>query len=198
MIRARNLIVRLRTATVNAVRGLAKPCGYRLPASSTLCFANRCMAVLPSGLVEALGPVLEQIAAMTVEIKQYDRTIRHLRETQYPETQALLQVYGVGQLKAYPFDVISIRQNKTPNAVRNAPVRPYRGRLSHDESDSVVDVDRLGACGFRAFVRFRRGGHALSNDEGHGGDGGNSELPRPQCQLDSSEGKHLAWDQMRG
>src|SRR6202011_5530458 len=34
LIRARNLIVRLRTAAVNAVRGLAKPCGYRLPASS--------------------------------------------------------------------------------------------------------------------------------------------------------------------
>ena len=55
LIRARNLIVRLRTAAVNSVRGLAKPCGYRLPASSTLCFAKRCMAVLPPGLVLALG-----------------------------------------------------------------------------------------------------------------------------------------------
>ena len=44
LIRARNLMVRLRTAAVNSVRGLAKPCGYRLPASSTLCFAKRCMA----------------------------------------------------------------------------------------------------------------------------------------------------------
>ena len=38
MIRTRNLIVRPRAAAVNAMRGLAKPCGYRLPASSTLCF----------------------------------------------------------------------------------------------------------------------------------------------------------------
>jgi transposase len=30
LIRARNLLVRLRTAAVNAVRGLVKPCGYRL------------------------------------------------------------------------------------------------------------------------------------------------------------------------
>jgi transposase len=29
LIRARNLMVRLRTAAVNSVRGLAKPCGYR-------------------------------------------------------------------------------------------------------------------------------------------------------------------------
>src|SRR5450755_3228763 len=103
LIRARNLIVRLRTAAVNAVRGLAKPCGYRLPASSTLCFAKRCMAVLPPGLAEALGPVLEQIAAMTVKIKQYDRTIKRLVETEYPETQALLQVYGVGHLTALTY-----------------------------------------------------------------------------------------------
>jgi transposase len=63
LIRARNLLVRLRTAAVNAVRGLAKPCGYRLPASSTLCFAKRCMEVLPPGLVQALGPVRGEATA---------------------------------------------------------------------------------------------------------------------------------------
>jgi Transposase/Transposase IS116/IS110/IS902 family len=103
LIRARNLIVRLRTAAVNAVRGLAKPCGYRLPASSTLCFAKRCEAVLPSGLAQALGPVLEQIAEMTVKIKHYDRAIQRLTETEYPETQALIKVYGVGQLTALTY-----------------------------------------------------------------------------------------------
>jgi transposase len=103
LIRARNLIVRLRTAAVNAVRGLAKPCGYRLPASSTLCFAKRSLAVLPCGLVQALGPVLEQIAEMTKKIKHYDGLIKRLTETEYPETQALIQVYGVGQLTALTY-----------------------------------------------------------------------------------------------
>ena len=37
LIRMRNLIVRLRTAAVNSVRGLAKPCSYWLRASCTLC-----------------------------------------------------------------------------------------------------------------------------------------------------------------
>ena len=61
---------------MNAVRGLAKPCGYRLPASSTLCFAKRCVEVLPPGLVQALGPAqLEQIASLTVKIKHYDRLV---------------------------------------------------------------------------------------------------------------------------
>src|ERR1700688_582699 len=35
LIRARALLVRLRTAAVNAVRGLTKSCGYRMPASAT-------------------------------------------------------------------------------------------------------------------------------------------------------------------
>jgi transposase len=41
LIRARDLLVRLRTASVNAVHGLTKACGHRMPASSTRCFAER-------------------------------------------------------------------------------------------------------------------------------------------------------------
>jgi transposase len=69
LIRARDLIVRLRTAAVNAVRGLTKSCGHRMPASSTRCFAKRSLAVTPPGLAQALSPVLEQIAEMTIKIK---------------------------------------------------------------------------------------------------------------------------------
>jgi transposase len=97
LIRARDLIVRLRTAAVNAVGGLTRSCGHRMPASSTRCFAKRSLAVMPPGLAQALGPVLEQIAAMTLKIKQYDRQIQQLGQTEYPETQALLKVHGVGR-----------------------------------------------------------------------------------------------------
>src|ERR1700689_2973785 len=103
LIRARALLVRLRTAAVNAVRGLTKACGYRMPASATTCFAQRSLAVMPPGLAQALGPVLQQIAEMTVKIKQYDRQIQQLGQTEYPETQALLKVHGVGHLTALTF-----------------------------------------------------------------------------------------------
>ena len=103
LIRARDVLVRLRTGAVNSVRGLAKPCGYRLPASSTLCFAKRCLAMMPSGLAVALSPLLHQIADMTVKIKEYDRAIKKLTETEFPETQALIKVYGVGHLTALTY-----------------------------------------------------------------------------------------------
>jgi transposase len=100
LIRARDLVVRLRTAAVNAVRGLTKSCGYRMPASSTGCFAKRSLAVMLPGLQQALGPVLQQIAEMTAKIKQYDRQIQLLTQTEYPQTQALLKVQGVGYITA--------------------------------------------------------------------------------------------------
>src|SRR6201993_2824655 len=80
LIRARELLVRLRTAAVNAVRGLTKACGHRMPASSTKCFAQRGQAAMPPGLKLALGPILAQIAEMTLKIKQYDRDIQHLTQ----------------------------------------------------------------------------------------------------------------------
>ena len=46
LIRARGLLVRMRTAAVNAVRGLTKASGHRMPASSTRCFAERSLAVI--------------------------------------------------------------------------------------------------------------------------------------------------------
>jgi transposase len=87
LIRARDLLIRLRTAAVNAVRGLTKSCGHWMPASSTRCFAKHGLAVMPPRLQQALGPVLQQIAEMTLKIKQYDRQIQLLTQTEYPETQ---------------------------------------------------------------------------------------------------------------
>ena len=59
--------------------------------------------MLPPGPARALGPVPHQIADMTVKIKEYDRAIKQLTETEYRETQALLKVYGVGQLTALTY-----------------------------------------------------------------------------------------------
>ena len=103
LIRARNLMVRLRTSAVNAVRGLTKSCGYRMPAASTCCFAKRSLAAMPPGLAVALSPVLDQIAQMTVKIEEYDRQIHNLTRTDYRETQALMTVHGVGPITALTY-----------------------------------------------------------------------------------------------
>ncbi len=103
LIRARELLVRLRTAAVNAVRGLTKACGHRMPASSTTCFAQRGQAAMPPGLKLALGPILAQISEMTLKIKQYDRDIQRMTQTEYAETQAMMTIHGVGHITALTF-----------------------------------------------------------------------------------------------
>ena len=130
---------------MNSVRGLAKPCGYRLPASSTLCFAKRCQAVLPPGLAEALRPLLHQIADMTVKIKQYDLAIRELTRTAYPETQALIKVYGVGHLTALTF-VLTLGDKKRFQRSRDVGcylgLRPRRSQSG--DSDPQLGITKAG------------------------------------------------------
>jgi transposase len=58
---------------------------------------------MPPGLATALGPVLQQIAEMTLKIKHYDQQIRLLTQTEYPEAQTLLTVQGVGPITALTF-----------------------------------------------------------------------------------------------
>ena len=55
------------------------------------------------GLKLALGPILTQIAEMTLKIKQYDREIQRMTQTEYAETQLLLTIQGVGQITAMTF-----------------------------------------------------------------------------------------------
>ena len=161
LIRARNLLVRLRTAAVNAVRGLAKPCGHRLPASSTLCFAKRCMEVLPPGLVQALGPVLEQIASLTVKIKHYDRLVKQLTETEYVETQALIKVYGVGELTALTY-VLTLGNKQRFKRSRDVGcylgLRPRRSQSG--DRDPQLGITKAGNVYLRSLL-VECGNHVL-------------------------------------
>jgi transposase len=145
LIRARDVLVRLRTGAVNSVRGLAKPCGHRLPASSTLTFAKRCVSVLPPGLARALGPLLHQIADMTVKIKEYDRAIKQLTETEYPETQALIKVYGVGHLTALTF-ILTLGNKQRFQRSRDVGcylgLRPRRSQSG--DSDPQLGITKAG------------------------------------------------------
>jgi transposase len=138
LIRARDVLVRLRTGAVNSVRGLAKPCGYQLPASST--FAKLCLAV-PHGLAQGTWPSAPSIADMTVKVKQYHREIQRLTETDYPETQALVKVYGVGHLTALTF-VLTLGKKERFQRSRDVGcylgLRPRRGQSG--DSDPQLGI----------------------------------------------------------
>jgi len=102
VIRARDAVLRARTLLVNAARSAAKGFGQRLPPSITVSFGARALACLPPELHLALKGLLEQIDALSKQIKTYDQHIAELA-ARHPELERLHSIPGVGTLTAMTF-----------------------------------------------------------------------------------------------
>src|SRR6185295_14234431 len=81
----------------------AKAMGERLPACDTDSMGVERMDSLPEGLRDTLKPLLEQVESLTEKIKESDQKIEQIARIQYPETELLQQVSGVGTLIALTF-----------------------------------------------------------------------------------------------
>ncbi len=102
-IRIRAALVEARTSLINAARGFAKAQGDRLPACDADAMGVEKMEALPAGMRERLGPLLEEVESLTVQIKKLEAKIEQIARTEYPETALLRQVSGVGTLIALTF-----------------------------------------------------------------------------------------------
>ncbi len=104
MIKAREMLVEVRTKLVNHVRCAVKSLGERLPSSwGTKVFAKKALSELPEELLPALAPLLQSIQETSDKIASYDKAIKEFTVSEYPETQKLLRVQGVGELTALAF-----------------------------------------------------------------------------------------------
>jgi transposase len=102
-IRVRAALMELRTSAVNSARGFAKALGERLPSCDADVLGVEKMGGLPQPLQEQLKPLLEQVESLTKAIHELDTTIEQIARTNYPETELLQQVSGVGTLIALTF-----------------------------------------------------------------------------------------------
>jgi transposase len=102
-IRVRAKLVEMRTSLINAARGFSKTLGERLPACDADGMGEEKMGALPEAEREVLRPLMEQVEALTREIKESDAVLEQIARTQYPETELLRQVQGVGVLIALTF-----------------------------------------------------------------------------------------------
>jgi transposase len=103
LIRSREGLVRSRTQLVNQVRGFAKSLGLRLPKCTTRGFPKRVAEAAEHELFPGCAVLLEMIDRLNGEIRRMDREIERLCREQYPETQRLRQVMGVGPITALCF-----------------------------------------------------------------------------------------------
>src|SRR5246500_4052979 len=96
VIRARAELVRARTALVNAVRGLVKSYGQRLPKCGTQQVSRELATGLNAELREVLEPLLQEIESWNERIKEYDARMEKIARESYPQVELLKQVKGVG------------------------------------------------------------------------------------------------------
>jgi transposase len=144
LLRARDTLVRARTMLINAVRGLVKSAGGRLPAASSESFAAKVTAAVPSELVAAAQPLLQQITALTAQIRGLDRTIENLSE-HYPEIHILRTVPGVGPVIAAAYvltldGVDAVEHSRSVGAFLG--LRPRPGQSG--DCDPELNISKTG------------------------------------------------------
>lgn len=140
VIRAREVAVQTRTKIVNAVRGMVKSTGQRLPASPTLTFARKATEACPEALRPALLPLICLVQTLTDDIAAYDRCVEETARA-YPETQAIQTISGVGALTAVAF--VLVLNNDRSRFTRSRDVGCYLG-LKPKQRDSGRRSPQLG------------------------------------------------------
>jgi transposase len=140
-IKARDLLVSTRTALINHVRGTVKSLGERLPTCSAASLHKKALAHLPEKLRSALLPVVDQIGSITEKIRQYERHIEALAKSDYPETQILRQVHGVGPMTSLAYVLTS----ESPDRFNQSrAVGPHLGLTPRqDQSGSINKQCRI-------------------------------------------------------
>lgn len=123
-IRSRDALVRTRASLIVHVRGSVKALGGRLPTGSSTAFHARAREHLPIELRAALEPVIGIIESLTQRIKEIERDIAELAKRDYPITELLQQVVGVGALTALTYQLVLEDPNKFP---KSREVGPYLG-----------------------------------------------------------------------
>lgn len=103
LIHARAHTVGARTALINHIRGTVKSHGGRLPGCDADVFAQKTEGHIPQGLEAALLPLVETVKQHTRLIKAYDAEIERMAREEYPESEMLRQVNGVGTLTAVTY-----------------------------------------------------------------------------------------------
>lgn len=139
VIRSRDTLVDARTALVNHARSTVKAMGARLPKCSTDSFHRKVEEHVPEAMMPALLPVIDAIAELTAQIESMERWIEELAETEYPETEVLCQVAGVGTLTALCY-MLTL---ETPERFRKSrAVGPYLGLVPrrHDSGESSPEL----------------------------------------------------------
>lgn len=154
LVRARASAVAGRTRLVNAVRGMLKPYGIRMPKFTSADIFNLCMQdVVDTELRRTIEPLLTVIDAFSSEISWYDGEAKRLLPTLPANAARLTEIHGVGALTVLFFAAIVGDPSRFPRA---RDIGPYLGlcRRRNDSGDykSELGITKAGDPYMRALL----------------------------------------------
>ena len=145
VIKTRKNLIRARTQLINHIRNSMKVYGVQLPGCTAPAFAQKVKAEIPVGLRPTMHPVLEMIARLSQQIRQYDEQIEQLSEQKYPQTEILRQIKGVGPLTALTYVLVIENPERFENS---RDVGPYLGlcpgKDQSGERDPELRISKAG------------------------------------------------------
>ena len=152
LIQARAILVKARTMIVNALRGLVKSAGGRLPTCSTESLPTPVAQAVPPSLATVAGPLIEQIARLNTQIAAMDQQIEKLA-IKYPEIGVLRSAPGVGPVVAAAYVLTLDRPDAVPKS-RSAGaflgLRPAQNQSG--DSDPQQRITRTGNTYLRCLL----------------------------------------------
>lgn len=145
LLKAHEQLVRARSHLVNAVRGLVKPFGMRVPTCSTRVFADRAREAIPDALYASLRPVVDTVEDLSGRIRGLERRFEELIDARYPEARRMMQVPGVGPATALCFRLVLENPARFPRARDvGAYLGLTPGRDQSGDHEAQLGITRAG------------------------------------------------------
>ena len=102
-LKLRDALVRTRVSLINAVRFTLKSLGHSVCNPSSESFHKTVLADVPADCLPVVQPLLTVLTQVTEQIKGMERDLVRRSKKDYPVTQRLQQISGVGPLTALCF-----------------------------------------------------------------------------------------------
>jgi transposase len=144
-VKARDMLVKARSTLVLHVRGIVKSTGARISTCGTEVFHKRLQEEMPEPLRDALEPIMKSIEELTIRIRHYDKLIEKVCQEQYPETELLRKICGVGPVTALAY-VLTLEE---PSRFKNSrSVGAFLGvvpkRDKSGQTDKQLGITKAG------------------------------------------------------
>jgi transposase len=144
-LKLRDALVRTRVNLINAVRFTLKSLGHSVRNPSSESFHKTVLADVPADCLPVIQPLLTVLVQVTEQIKGMERDLVQCSKKEYPATQRLQQISGVGPLTALCF-VLKIGDPQRFG--RSRDVGAYLGLCPRRDQSGGTDKQlRISKCG---------------------------------------------------